>query len=234
MTCGIDGADAGRDLVARFDEAGSLGERNRDLDEQLAIKLARLANVLAAFPEIELGGAENVARIGIDRLAAVDQAADMIRMAVGDHDHVDILGLVAGLRQAFGEMAIGYAVAQLFVVAAQSSVAGVEEDDFTAGIHHRRDEWMLVAARVDAVVASQCMHGFGRVLGAERRVQAFTHDLAVEDAGDLEAAERETIDARLQRALLGGGHVILPIFRSGTNTSNTMVARARENCRNRA
>src|SRR5689334_1682384 len=69
----VDRADAARDLVARLDEAGTVGERHRDLDEQLAIELARLAHVLAALPEIELGRAEHVARIGKHRLAALGQ-----------------------------------------------------------------------------------------------------------------------------------------------------------------
>ena len=84
--------------------------------KQLQIEFARLAHVLAALPEIELGGAEDIARIGKDRLAAVHQAADMIGMAVRDHDNVDVGRLVAGLRQAFDQPAFRQPAAQLRVV----------------------------------------------------------------------------------------------------------------------
>ena len=100
MAEGVDGADAGRYLVARLDEARRSRERQRKLDEQFAIELARFAHVLAALPEIELGRAENIARIREERLAAVGQAADMVGMAVRDHDDVDVRRLIAGLRQA--------------------------------------------------------------------------------------------------------------------------------------
>src|ERR1051326_3355754 len=102
----VDRADTGRDLVARLDEARAVGERNRDLYEQLAIELARLAHVLAALPEIELDRAEHVARVGEYRLAALGEPADVVGVAVRDDDHIDVGRLVAGLPEPLDQVAV--------------------------------------------------------------------------------------------------------------------------------
>ena len=99
MTRRVDRGDARHHLVARLDHGGAVGERHNDLDVELAVELARLAHVLALVPEIELGGAEHIARVGKHQLAGLGQPADVIGMAVRDDDDVDVLRLVAGLRQ---------------------------------------------------------------------------------------------------------------------------------------
>ena len=197
----VDGADAGRHLVARFDKSGSIRQRQRQLLEELQIEFARLAHVLAALPEIELGGAEDIARIGKDRLAAVHQAADMIGMAVRDHHDVDVGRLVAGLRQACDQPAFRQPAAQLRIVPRQRPVAGVEQDDLFAGVDHGRNERMHIAVRFDAVALAKALRLLGAAVRAEARVQAVTDHLAVEDIGDLKAAELEAINGGLQFAL---------------------------------
>src|SRR6202043_4251234 len=80
MTRRIDGSDPGHDLVARFDETGSIGKRHCDLHEQLAIEFSCIAHV-AALPEIKFGSAEHIARIGKCGFSAYHQPADMVGMA---------------------------------------------------------------------------------------------------------------------------------------------------------
>jgi len=49
---------------------------------KLAIEFARLTHVFALLPEIEIGGAENVTRLGEYRLTRFGQAADVVGMAM--------------------------------------------------------------------------------------------------------------------------------------------------------
>ena len=60
---------------------------------------------------------------------------------------------------------------------------------------------MHIAVRFDAVIVAQALRLVGAVLRPEARVQAIADHLAVQDIGDLKAAELEAIDARLQFAL---------------------------------
>ncbi len=60
---------------------------------------------------------------------------------------------------------------------------------------------MHIAVRFDAVIVAQALRLLGAVLRSEARVQAIADHLAVQDIGDLEAAELEAIDGRLQFAL---------------------------------
>ncbi len=79
----------------------------------------------------------------------------MVGMAVGDHHHVDVLRLVAGLRHARDQVARRQAALHLLVFVAQRAVAGVEQHQLLAGIDQHRRERMLVAVGVDTVGLGQ-------------------------------------------------------------------------------
>ena len=179
----------------------SIGERQRQLGKQLQIEFASLADVLAALPEIELRGAEDIARLGENRLAAIHQAADMVGMAMRDDNDVDVGRLVAGKRQTLDQPAFRQPAAQLRIVARQRAVAGVEQDELFAGVDERRDERMHIAVRFDAVLPAKILRLLGAALRSEARMQAVANDLAVQDIGYFKTAEFEAIDARLQFAL---------------------------------
>ena len=166
-----------------------------------SVEFARLAHVLSAPPEIELRRAEHVTRLGKHRLAALGQPADVVGMAVGDHDHVDVLSLVAGLRQPRGQMALGHPAAQLLVLAAQGAVAGVEQHQLLAGVHKGWNERMLKAVGLDAVGTGQLLRGLRRLIAGETGIQPLADDFAVHHIGDLETAELEAIDSGLHFAL---------------------------------
>src|SRR5476649_1046113 len=122
----IDGADAQHHLVARLDESRAVGQRQTDFDIEFAIEFARLANVFALLPEIEIGGAEHITRLGKYRLAAFGHAPDVIGMAVGDDDDIDILRPVAGLRHAIDQFARRQTALELLVLGRKRAVAGVD------------------------------------------------------------------------------------------------------------
>ena len=197
----IDRGDARHHLVARLDHRGAVGERHHDLHVEFAIELARLAHVLALVPEIELGGADDIARVGKHRLAALGQSADMVWVAVGEDDHVDVFRLVAGLRHARDQVARRQPAFELLVLVAQRAVAGVEQHQLLAGIDHRRSERMLVAVGFDAVRGGERLYLAGCRLAAETGAEPGADHLAVHDGGDLEAAELEAVDGRLHFAL---------------------------------
>src|ERR1700692_3831026 len=92
MTPCVDGAYPGQDIVPRLHECRTIGKRERDPDEELAVELAFFADIFPSFPEVELRGAEDIAGVGKDRAALFGQAADVIGMTVGDHHDVAILG----------------------------------------------------------------------------------------------------------------------------------------------
>ena len=93
----------------------------------------------------------------------------MIGMAVRDHHHVDVLRLVAGLRQARDQMARRQPAFELLVLGAQRAVAGVEQHQLLAGIDHDRRERMLVAVGIDAVGRGQRLDVRRGRLAAEAR-----------------------------------------------------------------
>src|SRR3974377_58281 len=99
MTIGFDRPNAGHHFVARLDEGRAISYRQTDFDVELAVEFARLAHILAFLPEIESAGAESVPGPGEHRLVTFRQAADVVRVPVGDDDHINILWLVTGLRQ---------------------------------------------------------------------------------------------------------------------------------------
>ena len=119
MAGGVDGADARRYVVARLDEARAIRRAAKQLLEELEIELARLAHVLAALPEVELGGAEDVTGVREHRLAAVHQAADVVGMAVGDDHDIDIATAYSRLAPWRRPGRLRYAAAQLRIVARQ-------------------------------------------------------------------------------------------------------------------
>ncbi len=185
-------ANAGRHLALGLHERRLLAERHGHLHELLAIGLARLAHVLALAPEVELGLAENIARVGEGRLVAGHQTADVVRMAMGDDDHVDLLRLVARLVHQLRQPA-HRGVSSL-------AVAGVEQHELAAGVDDGVDVGLLVVVARHAVGLRQLLDRCGRLIAAERRMRRPLHD-AVEDVGDLEGAELEAVDFRPQHAV---------------------------------
>ena len=125
----------------------------------------------------------------------------MIGMAVGGHHDVDIARFIAGRAKPFAQVAVNAAGAQLFEIAAQKAVAGVEQHDLFAGVDQSRREWMHIAVRIDAVGDAQRARLVGGMFRTVTRMQAFADRLAVENGGDFEFAELEAIDGPLQFTL---------------------------------
>src|SRR5512144_3333707 len=99
MAGGVNGCYAWDDFIAGLDECRTVGQGQADLDVQLAIEFPRLADVLAALPEVEIGGAEHVAGFRKDRFATLCQPTNVVWMAMGKDNHIDVFWLVAGCRQ---------------------------------------------------------------------------------------------------------------------------------------
>jgi hypothetical protein len=137
---------------------------------------------------VELHLAEHITCVGVGRLAAFafHGPADVVRVAVGDDDDVDLLALVAGRDQELGQLA-GRRHSGL-------AVAGIEQDKFPAGIDDRVGEYGLELGRRQPIGLGISLHGLGRLVGAEGRMRPVPHPVAVEDVGHLEAAELESVD----------------------------------------
>src|ERR1700733_14186755 len=198
---GIHRADARYHFVARLNEDRTIGEWLADLHEQLSAEFTRLADALAASPEVELCDPEHVTRVGKCRSAAVGQPTDVVRMAMGDDDQVDVLRLVAGLRQALDQMAVGQPAEPLLVLAAQRAVAGIEQHQLLAGVHNGWNEGMLEAASFDSISVGQLVHGIYWLIAAETGMQPLADNFAVQNISDLESTELEAIDSGLVFAL---------------------------------
>src|SRR5690242_21143212 len=126
MAGGINGCYARDDFIAGLDECRTVGQRQTDLDVQLAIEFPRLADVLAALPEVEICGAEHVAGFRKDRLAAFREAANVVWMAMCEDNHIYILRPVAGGRQSLGGLPRRQPLAELLVLARERTIACVE------------------------------------------------------------------------------------------------------------
>ena len=169
----------------------SVGQRQRKLHEQLADLLAEFRDVVAAPPELELDLAEDDAGLREGRLAVFEQPSNVVGMAMGDHHHVDVPLLIAGVVEQRPEPADARA-------APQRPVAGIEQHEFAPGVHDGRRIGVLEAGRRQAVGLGVPLHHLGRLVGAEQRVRTVPLADAVEDVGDLEGAQSEAADRRPQ------------------------------------
>src|SRR6476646_4260417 len=117
MSGSVDRSDARRDLIARLHERRTVGQRHTNCHEQFAVELACFADILATFPEIELGRAEYIARIGKHGLPAFDQPADVVRMPMRDDNNVDVFRTVACSRKPCRGLARRKTLAELLIFA---------------------------------------------------------------------------------------------------------------------
>src|SRR4029077_5546422 len=158
MSGSVDGSDALRDLIARLHERRTVGQRHANCHEQFAVELACFADIFAALPEIELGRAEYIARIGKDGLAAFDQPADVVRMSMRDDNHVDVFRTVAGTRKPCRGLARRKTLAELLVFARERTIARVKQDQLLAGVHERWNIGMFESLSIDIIGASKSHH----------------------------------------------------------------------------
>jgi hypothetical protein len=112
---------------------------------------------------------------------------DVIGMAMGEGDDVDVLGLIAGLAEPLDQMAVRHAPAQCFVIACERAVAGVEQNKFLAGVDDRRNERMFELVRIDIVHPGEFFDCAGGAAAMDAR-KTITYDGAVEHVHHFEAA----------------------------------------------
>jgi hypothetical protein len=126
---------------------------------------------------------------------------DVVGMAVGDDDDVDVFRIVAGLLQARDQLAVRHSATQLFVLPAQGAVAGIEQHQLLTRIHQGWNERMLKTVSLDLIGAGQFLRGLRRLIAADTGMQPVADDLAVHNVGDLEAAELDAVDSGLHLTL---------------------------------
>jgi hypothetical protein len=83
MTSGIDSRNPGNHFVARLDEGRPVGQGYTYLYIQFSIEFPSFPYVFAAFPEIEICGAKDIAGFRKYRLAPFCQPANVVWMAMG-------------------------------------------------------------------------------------------------------------------------------------------------------
>ena len=168
-------------------KVGARGERHAELEELLPVAETALADILALDPVVIFGAAEDIAGIGEGRLAAFDEAGDVIGMAVGEDDDVDVLRRIAGGGQQGKEPADA-------VLAAELAIARIEEDQLAAGVEDGRRISVLEHLRRQAVGDAEGVNLLGGDIRAEARMRTLALGDAVEDVGQLEIAELEAVD----------------------------------------
>ena len=168
---------------------------------ELSIEFPSFPDVFAAFPEIEFRSAENITGFRKYRFATLCQPANVVGMAMGKDDHIDVFWLVASGRQPLRGLSWRQPLAELFVFAWQCTIARVEQDELLSCIHDRRNVRMLKSLGVDIVRARQGMHVIYRGVGSVVGMQPITDGLRVQNRCDLEAAELEAIEGGLRFAL---------------------------------
>lgn len=119
---------------------------------------------------------------------------------MGKDNHIDVFWLVAGGRQPLRGLSWRQPLAKLLVFAWQRTITRVEQDELLSCIHDRRNVRMLKSLGVDIVRARQGIHVIYRGVGSVVGVQPITDGLRVQNRCDLEAAELEAINRRLQFA----------------------------------
>jgi hypothetical protein len=146
-------------------------------------------------PEVVLGLGRHVARARQQRLAVLDQAPDVIRVEMGDHDDVDLLGREPGAREEPGQPAR--------VRPASGAIPGIEQDQFRAGVDDHRSEADHHLVRRQEVLRRERLNlGRGHVR-AEDRVRSVHLNRAIGNRRDLEVAEVEAVVRGRGRSALG-------------------------------
>ena len=115
---GLNRRDAGYHIAARLDEGCLVGERHQVVVHRLCPAghvLVAALQMLLLGPEIIFGIADDVARVGIDGLATFHKSADVVGMAMGDDDNVDLVRLETGGCERRGGLA-GALVAPLLAI----------------------------------------------------------------------------------------------------------------------
>jgi hypothetical protein len=166
----------------------------RDTDEILqgAIELAFIG------PEIEIALGNVELRVGKQRLAiCADHAADMIGMGVGKHHRIDIFRLDAGGFQALLLTAGGRT--KTF----HRAKAGIEQNEFFAGVHDRRILFEHDSVRRQEIVAQHLAELFFAHAG-EGALGVAERQRSVGDDADFGIADLETVETGCLRPQLRG------------------------------
>ncbi len=129
VACGIHGSKAGGNL-------GSWANQGEAFAQSSQIGRGRSLRQ----PELHLGLADHMPRIGEGRLAIGDQAADMVTVAVGDEDRVEV---------SWPDACIGHIGNQLTCL----SPSGVNEDFGPPGVHDHGVEVVDKAGGLEEVFA---------------------------------------------------------------------------------
>src|SRR5262249_44160273 len=151
MACGIYGGKCRHDLAPPVFEGLTVSQWHADFHKQFTIKLARLSHVLAALPEIELGGPKYITRIRKNWLIAFNQAPNVVGVSMCDDNNVDVLWHVSRSRESRDHLSGRKSLAELLIFARKRAVAGVEQHQLLAGVHKRWNIGMLEPSGVDIV-----------------------------------------------------------------------------------
>src|SRR5262245_46428663 len=131
MAVGMDGSNAGGNLSLRLEEACLFAEWHGDLLEQLEVLFASLPHG-ALSPEVELNLPEDHACIGIGWLTIMHQTADVVGVAMRNHNGIHLLWRISCSHDEVPKVACrGHA---------PPTVAGIEQDQLLAGVHERGNE----------------------------------------------------------------------------------------------
>src|SRR5262245_1812415 len=131
MAVGIDGSDAGGNLTLWLEEACLFAEWHGDLLEQLEVLFASLPHS-ALSPEVELHLSEDQVCIGIGWLTIMHQAADVVGVAMRNHNGIHLLRRISCSHDKVPQVACrGHA---------SLTVARIEQDQLLAGVHERGNE----------------------------------------------------------------------------------------------
>ena len=129
------GVDARHNLdlaINQFELAADRWELGvREIDQQMPEMIihrhSREVGMLLV-PKIPLGLPHHIARVGEDRRArAIGRAADVIGVAVGQHDRVDVGGRHAHRREVIDQLAVG----------GREARAGIDKQPILAGVHEK-------------------------------------------------------------------------------------------------
>jgi hypothetical protein len=99
------------------------------------------------------------------------QAADVVGMAMSDDHNIYLFrGISCGPHQVGKVPCGGHA---------PLPIARIEQDQFLAGVHERGNEMMIETGGWEPICLQEIVHGFGRLILAERRMRAWAHSDAV-------------------------------------------------------
>ncbi|GCC47026.1 hypothetical protein chiPu_0031366, partial [Chiloscyllium punctatum] len=182
-----DRGHAGQEFLAVLEEHDAVAHRQQVLAGVHDEVLQRTAHLAFVGPEIEIALRDVVLRIREQRLVVgADDAADMIDMGVRQHDGVDVLRLDAGFLHAL-LLPAGGRTERL-----GGAHAGIEQDQFVAGVDDRRILLEHDIVGREKIVGEHLLHLFLRHAGegaggiAERK-------RTVGDDGHFGIAEHEAV-----------------------------------------